>query len=114
VRTTLIHRVIAICNGRFARASLYAILLAVAACGSGPPVQEMSDARQAIAVAREAGAAEYAPEDLRAAETHLDTALRSLSKKEYRQARVEAREAKVKALDALATSEHSVPDEPRP
>jgi uncharacterized protein YgbK (DUF1537 family) len=92
---------------------LFAFLLALSACGTGPPVQEMSDARQAISVAREAGASQYAPDDLRAAENHLDSALRNLSKKEYKQARVEAIEAKNRALAALATSEQQTPADPR-
>lgn len=93
--------------------SLFALLLAIAACGTGPPVQEMSDARQAISVAREAGASQYAAEDLRAAENHLDSALRNLSRKEYKQARVEAIEAKNRALDALAVTEQQSPAEPQ-
>ena len=84
-----------------------------AACSAGPPVQEMSDARQAISVAREAGAAQYAPEDLRAAENHLDSALRNLSKKAYKEARVEAIEAKNRALSALATTERLEPPDPQ-
>jgi len=87
--------------------------MTVAACTSGPPVQEMSDARQAIAVAREAGASEHAPTDLRAAEDFLDSALRNLSRKEYRLARIDAVEAKNKALAALEIAEGSAPPEPR-
>ncbi len=93
---------------------MFAFLVGLSACGTGPPVQEMSDARQAIAVAREAGAAEHAPTDLRAAEGFLDSALRKLSKKEYKQARVDALEAKSKALNALATTEDAAPGDPRP
>ena len=102
-------------RARFAgpvRLSLFAFLLLVSACGTGPPVQEMSDARQAISVAREAGASQYAPDDLRAAESHLDNALRNLTRKEYKQARVEAIEAKNRALDALATAEQQSPADP--
>ncbi len=110
----MIYRQYAICAGRFARASLFALLVGLSACGTGPPVQEMSDARQAISVAREAGAAEHAPTDLRAAEDFLDSALRNLSKKEYKQARVAAMEAKSKALNALATTEDAAPRDPRP
>ena len=73
----------------------------------------MSDARQAISVAREAGASQYAPEDLRAAENHLDSALRKLTRKEYKEARVDAIEAKNRALDALATTEQQSPDNPQ-
>ena len=89
------------------------MLLILAACASGPPVQEMSDARQAIAVAREAGASEHAPTDLRAAEDYLNSALRNLSKKAYDQARLDAVEAKNKALAALETTESSSSSQPR-
>ncbi len=82
-----------------------ALLLALAACGSGPPVQEMSDARQAIAVAREAGAAARAAEDLSAAEAYLESAQKSLSERAYNDARRDALKAKLKALDALAATE---------
>lgn len=84
----------------------------MAACGSAPPVQEMSDARQAIAVAREAGAEERAREHLRAAEAFLDSAQRNLSERAYAEARRDALQAKLKALDALAISEN--PQQPPP
>ena len=58
-------------------------LLAVGACASGPPVQEMSDARQAIAAAREAGAATYADEGLRSAEARLAEAETQLNQRMY-------------------------------
>jgi len=81
------------------------LMLLIAACGSGPPVQEMSDARQAIAVAREAGAEERAAEQLRDAEALLDRAQQKLSDRAYEEARNNALQAKLKALDALARSE---------
>ena len=46
----------------------------VAACAAGPPVQEMSDARQAIAAATEAGAEELAGDRLGEAQDLLDVA----------------------------------------
>lgn len=81
-------------------------MLAISACGSGPPVQEMSDARQAIAVAREAGAEAHAAEALSAAEAFLESAQRNLSERAYGEARRDALKAKLKALDALAETEH--------
>jgi hypothetical protein len=101
-------------SGKLLAASLSVILLSIAACGTSPPVQEMSDARQAIAVAREAGAAQHAPEDLRAAEDYLDSALRNLSHKDYALARDDAVEAKRRALAALASTEASDQAEPQP
>jgi Tfp pilus assembly protein PilF len=111
VHTTITLDRIADRLGRLPNAWLLACLLAISACTAGPPVQEMSDARQAISAAREAGAAQHAAGDLRAAEDHLDSALRSLTRKEYDEARDDAVEAKNKALAALATTESVAPDE---
>jgi hypothetical protein len=69
------------------RIAAIALMLVLSACTSGPPVQEMSDARQAIAVAREAGAAELAPDEFHAAEAYLASAQQKLSDKAYKQAR---------------------------
>jgi len=73
----------------------------------------MSDARQAIAVARRAGAAELAPNDLRAAESFLDSAQKKLSQRAYAQARSDAVEAKNRAIDALANAENADQEDPR-
>ncbi len=97
--------------GTLTRSFGIALLLALSACGSGPPVQEMSDARQAIAVAREAGAASHAAEDLSAAEAYLESAQRNLSERAYGEARQDALKAKLKALDALAATERPDPDQ---
>jgi hypothetical protein len=78
----------------------------LAACETAPPVQEMSDARQAIAVAKEAGAADYAVFHLRAAEGYLASAEQSLGEQAYGQARRDANQAKMKALDALKAAEN--------
>lgn len=79
-------------------------LLAAAACAAGPPIQEMSDARQAIAAAREAGAAELAPEPLKAAENQLAGAEADLQKGIYWRAREAADRAKDQAVAALLKS----------
>jgi len=95
-------------KGRAPVAVLTALCLIVAllsGCISGPPVQEMSDARQAIAVAKEAGASELASAELKAAEDFLDSAQRKLTEKRYTQARMDALQAKNKALEALAGAE---------
>lgn len=91
---------------------LLTCVVLLSGCAAGPPVQEMSDARQAISAAREAGAADHAAGDLREAEDFLDSAVRSISRKDYDQARDDAVEAKNKALAALATTEGAVPDQP--
>ncbi len=79
----------------------------VAACQTAPPVQEMSDARMAIAVAKEAGAEQQAAEKLKAAEDYLQRAEKSLMEKAYSQARYHALDAKRNALDALTIAEKS-------
>jgi hypothetical protein len=86
-----------------------ALLLAavVAGCATAPPVQEMSDARQAIAAAREAGAEELAPTGLAEAEALLDGAedyLELGTSASYWQAKKAAISAKEVALEALLNS----------
>ncbi len=98
--------------GRVARGLLIALVCMVAGCGTSPPVQEMSDARQAIAAAKEAGAEQFAAENLRAAEAFLDSAQRKLAERAYAQARRDAMLAKAKALVALGISERSDNDPP--
>jgi len=89
----------------FFKSLLLATLFAFVACETTPPAQEMSDARQAITVAREAGAAEYAAIHLKVAEDYLESARQALDKGEYHVARRNARHAKMKALDALHEAE---------
>ena len=80
-------------------------VLSLSACETAPPVQEMSDARQAIAVAKEAGAEELAAFHLKAAEDYLASAEEALNQRHYSEARRDAENAKMKALDALKASE---------
>lgn len=87
------------------QALLVTTLVGLAACETAPPVQEMSDARQAIAVAKEAGAADLASFHLEAAEKYLASAEQSLGRQAYHQARRDAKQAKMKALDALKAAE---------
>ena len=83
------------------------LTLLLAACETAPPVQEMSDARQAITVAREAGAADLAAAELAEAEKYLQNAEEKLDDEEYREARHAALEAKLRAQKALQLSEAS-------
>jgi hypothetical protein len=94
-------------NGRLGRGIIVALFALLYACGTAAPVQEMSDARQAIAAAKEAGAEDHAAEDLRAAEAFLDSAQRNLSERLYGSARRDATLAKEKARKALEVSEGS-------
>jgi Domain of unknown function (DUF4398) len=73
------------------------------ACASGPPVQEMSNARQAIKAARDAGAERSAPQQLTEAEALLERAENNLQKRAYRDARRDAIAARGKAAEALDT-----------
>ncbi len=77
-----------------------AALLGLAACATAP-VQEMSDARQAIQAAEEAGAATLAPDQLRDAKRLLTSAERKLQREAYASARNDAREAHRRAAEAL-------------
>jgi len=80
-------------------------MLLAAGCQTSPPVQEMSDARQAITAAKEAGAAEYAADELNAAVVFLNSAETYLQNNSFNFARRDAIAAKSKALDALKLSE---------
>ena len=73
----------------FLRGIMLAALFVVAACES-MPVQEMSDARQAILAAREAGAEEHAAEQLTEAEAALKKAEKYLGTRSYGVARRDA------------------------
>jgi len=72
---------------------------------AGAPVQEMSNARQAISAARAAGAARIAPQKLTEAQTLLEAAEASLQQRAYRDARRSAVSARSKAAEALGASQ---------
>jgi len=93
----------------FLRAAALAGLLVFAGCQSAP-VQEMSDARQAISVAKKAGAEELAPQDLNAAMNYLDSAENFINERRYDKARRDAVSAKASALDALRVSSEQTSD----
>jgi outer membrane murein-binding lipoprotein Lpp len=73
---------------------------------SGAPVQEMSDARQAIAAARVAGATEASSPDFYAAQAAIARAEQQLQAEQYTQARLAAMEAKRHAAAALSSAQH--------
>lgn len=73
----------------------------------------MSDARQAIAVAEEAGAATTAVDEFVAAQKFLQSAEEKLQRRAYREAREDAMQAKNKALEALAASQNTFSDHER-
>ena len=74
------------------------------ACLSTPPVQEMSDARQAIAAAEEAEAETHAPAALAEARRLLEVAQRQIQNESFGSARMNAVRAKDQATQALTTS----------
>jgi len=78
--------------------------MGLAAC-AGAPVQEMSNARQAIKAARDAaGPANSTPASLVEAEALLNRAEDSLQKRAYKQARRDAIAARGKAAEALSSA----------
>ncbi len=78
----------------------------LAGCTSAP-VQEMSDARQAIAAARTAGATPESSPDLYAAQAAIARAQLHLEAQEYTRARLAAMQAKHHAGAALANAQHT-------
>jgi len=85
-----------------------ALLGAFLASGcAGWPVQEMSNARQAIVAAQKAGAEQYAPETLAEAQRLLASAKSNSSKGDYRTARDQADQAREKAIEARRVAEQA-------
>lgn len=79
---------------------LAGLTLWLGACATTPPLQELSDARQAIQAAREAQAARYAPENLQRAEQALERATLQMEYGDYHEAREWARSARRDAVVA--------------
>lgn len=77
---------------------MLAVLL-VAGCAVAP-TQEMSDARQSVQAARDAGAERYAQENMRNAREYLEKAERELELRFFSRARHDAIVAKSEALKA--------------
>jgi hypothetical protein len=78
--------------------------LILAGCVTSPPVQEMSDARQAIKAAETANAARVAPEALQDARRFLAEAEQQIQQQAYGPARFNAVRAKNRAVIALRSS----------
>ncbi len=73
--------------------------LLLAACANAP-TQEMSDARQAVSAAHDAGAAVHASDNVQQAEALLDKAERELESGDFGDARDDATAARVEAIKA--------------
>ena len=82
-----------------------AAVVALQGCATSPPVQEMSDARQAVAAAAQADAESLAPETFEQARRLLETAERQLREEANGPARVNAVRAKNRAAQALEASQ---------
>jgi hypothetical protein len=78
------------------------LCMGLSAC-AGAPVQEMSNARQAIKAARDA-TGPAAPASLIEAESLLNSAEDNLQKRAYKQARRDAIAARGKAAEALSST----------
>jgi hypothetical protein len=88
----------------FRVALLLAVVAGFSACVSAPPVQEMSDARQAIEAAVEADASRLAPESLGDARRYLEEAEQQIQQQAYGPARMNAVRAKNRAAQARRSS----------
>jgi outer membrane murein-binding lipoprotein Lpp len=82
-------------------------VICLSGCPSGPPVQELSDARQAIAAATTAGATPSTSPDLYAAQAAITRAETHLEAKEYVRARYAAQAAKRHAAAALNSAQRA-------
>jgi hypothetical protein len=80
-------------------------VLALAGCVSAPPVQEMSDARQAIAAAEQADAGRVSADTLADARRFLAEAERQIQEQAYGPARMNAVRAKNRAVLALRSTQ---------
>jgi Domain of unknown function (DUF4398) len=73
-------------------------------CVTAPPIQEMSDARQAITAAEQADAERVAADSLAAARRFLAEAERQIQEEAYGPARLNAVRAKNRAVSALRST----------
>jgi Domain of unknown function (DUF4398) len=102
----------------YARTRRFQLIFALALAGglavacATAPVQEMSDARQAIRAARDAGAAQAAPEQLEEARSLLSSAEAHLEQRRFRDARREAIAARASAVAAMEAAHHEPKHEP--
>jgi len=85
------------------------ILLALGGCVTNPPYQEMSDARQALNAALEAGADVGNPNLVRLAKRHMKNAKVAMKERRFNAARNEAVLAHRKAAEALHSLHSNTP-----
>ena len=89
---------------------LMGVIGAISGCATPPPIQELSDARQAIMAAEDAGANEFAPARIDAAQTLLDSAEEKLHERDFRGARLDAVSAHSHAIEARVIARASLAD----
>ena len=92
------------------RGAIILLTLLIASCAAGPPVQEMSNARQAIAAAEESDAATLAPDELNEARRLLEEAESHLRERNYGLAQSSATRARNRAVEALQASQAGDPE----
>jgi len=92
-------------NYKMIRVLATTVVFLLAGCVTSPPVQEMSDARQAIAAAEEANAERVAADTLADARRFLADAERQIQEQAYGPARMNAMRAKNRAALALRTTQ---------
>lgn len=91
-------------------ATLLSALAFTGGCATAPPVQELSDARQAIMAAEDAGADQYASSRLTEAQSLLHRAQEKLHDRDYRGARLDAVSAHSHAIEARVIAHASISD----
>ena len=79
---------------------------------AGAPVQEMSNARQAVRAAERAGATTVAPEVMGEAKELLKSAESLLRRGDYRSARDQAELARTRAVEARSLAETAKASQP--
>lgn len=89
--------------------ALYLSVLALAGCAATAPVQEMSDARQALRAAEQVGAPQRAAPTYETARSLLESAETLLQAGEYRAARHKAEQARSEALKARQEALDAIP-----
>lgn len=77
------------------------VAMFLSACALAPPVQEMSDARQAIAAAEQAAADRWARDEISAARSFIEDAEEDIAAGAYGPARTSALRAQDRAVRAL-------------
>jgi hypothetical protein len=93
----------------FVKLAAALLLSLLVACGSAP-VQEMSEARQALEAARVAGAEQHAATSYAKAKALLKTAEELLNERHFRRARENAAMARDEAIQARETAQQVLPE----